>query len=53
MYSQVHDITVASLLFASQNIAAQNPAARDPVRRAVTDSASARLANMVRNTQMR
>jgi hypothetical protein len=53
MYSQVHDIGVASLLFATHRMAAQNPAARDRVRRAVTDCSSARFANMVRKTQMR
>src|ERR1039458_5090864 len=42
MYSQVHDITVASLLFASQKMAAQNPAARERVSRAVMDCSSAR-----------
>ena len=47
MYSQVHDITMASLLLANQKMAAQNPAARERVSRAVTDWSSARLANMV------
>lgn len=53
MYSQVQDITVASLLLAIQKTAAHNPAARDLVSRAVTDSTSARLAHIVRKTQTR